>query len=133
MQQSQTDEVAVATNRYTLICGADLQLQDLAVRLAHLVAQEVIRALGARAPAAANALLTKDELATAWRVSAATIDRMVRRGMPVERVTGDAPRFDLTACNDWRRDQPAAVAPASGEKSPVDMTGVRRVTRSGGR
>lgn len=81
------------------------------------------------APPAAP-LLTKAELAQAWRVTPATIDRMVRRGMPVERVTNDAPRFDRAACDAWRRTRPLKLSkrPELLEAPPgvvVTLDGVR--------
>lgn len=103
----------------------ELSDHDL-TRLADLIAPRLAALLGAGQAAAAQ-LVTKQELAARWRVSGATIDRMVRAGMPVERVTGDAPRFDVSACDLWRRDRPLAVAAPVGDA--VDMAGVRALGR----
>ena len=86
-------------------------------------------------------LMTKGELAAHLRVMPVTIDRMVRAGMPVERVTDDAPRFSRAAAEAWYRSRPvkpprepkvlassSASGPSDGE---VDMAGVRPVGSGG--
>jgi phage terminase Nu1 subunit (DNA packaging protein) len=34
-------------------------------------------------------------------VSASTIDRLTREGLPIAAIVGDARRFDLAACREW--------------------------------
>jgi hypothetical protein len=110
---------------------SDADLDRLAARLAPMLAARLA------ATAASGPLLTREELANHWRVSTGTIDRMARQGMPVERVTGDAPRFNPAACDAWRRSRPAQQASAvvqqaangaSSVEEDVDMSGVRRVS-----
>jgi hypothetical protein len=80
----------------------------------------------------AASLATKGELASRWRVSTATIDRMVRQGMPIERVTGDAPRFDVAACDGWRHERSiGSPSPREQRREDVDMDGVYCVSGGG--
>jgi hypothetical protein len=129
-----TEQGRAGFNRGDGVMRADLSdadLDRLAERLAPMLAARLAAA------AASGPLLTREELANRWRVSTGTIDRMARQGMPVERVTGDAPRFNPAACDAWRRNrpapQPSAVVQqaANGESSVeenVDMSSVRRVS-----
>jgi hypothetical protein len=93
---------------------------------------ELVADLLRPALAPTSALLTKEELAQTLRVSAQTIDRQVRAGMPVEYV-GDLPRFDLAACRAWlatrpkKERPPATVADDHGEED----LGPIRVCRRG--
>ena len=87
----------------------------------------------APAPAAAAApLATKSELAHALDCSIATIDRMVRDGMPYVRV-GKTKRFDVGACRAWceSRVTAPAPAPAPAPRPPVSLAGVRRLSGGG--
>lgn len=78
-----------------------------------------------------TALLTKADIATAWHVTTATIDRLVRRGMPVQHITSSAPRFDRQACEAWCRANPAPARPTN--RAPlgdvVSLEGVRPLGR----
>lgn len=99
------------------------------------IAEAVAAKLAAARRPTPTVLLTKDELAGCWKVSTATIDRMVRQGMPFELVTADAKRFDEGACTCWRRQNvralhaPPPAAPLFAAEE--DMTGVRLASRGG--
>jgi predicted DNA-binding transcriptional regulator AlpA len=80
-------------------------------------------------------LIDKRELARLLSVSRATIDRLVRDGLPYLPV-GDVKRFDVAECRAWlvNRDKPlppdpAVPPPASGPRG-VDQGGVRLLSRA---
>jgi hypothetical protein len=83
--------------------------------------------------------LTKNELAKALRTSIATVDRLVREGMPSE-IVGTRRRFDLAPCRAWlaaRGRKPTSKRRATDE-DPIDVTRVvrragLRVVREGSR
>lgn len=82
-------------------------------------------------PPAPSGSLVKAELAKALRVSLATVDRLVREGMPCELV-GARRRFDLEACRVWlaARGRKSTASPAPrAEDDSIDVT---RVTRRAG-
>jgi hypothetical protein len=108
------------------------------------LADRVVDRLTTRLPVASTApppapLVHKRALAVALSVSPATVDRLVRSGMPFQAV-GDAKRFDLAACRAWLAEQgqrPAAppAPPASARvlrlegRDPVGLAGVRLLSR----
>jgi hypothetical protein len=79
-------------------------------------------------------LVDKRELARQLAVSPATIDRLVRSGMPYQPV-GDVRRFDIAECKAWLTDRnkasrpEPATPPASGPRAP-DQRGVRLLSRT---
>lgn len=53
----------------------------------------------------AKQLITRKALMNLWSIrSVNTIKNYVKKGMPEERLPGGQPRYDLTACNEWRRE-----------------------------
>ena len=51
----------------------------------------------------ARQLITRQALMNLWSVkSVNTIKSYVKKGMPEERLPGGHPRYDVTACNEWR-------------------------------
>lgn len=92
------DGVAMSDGRDSLDYGA-LARALLAEGLAGALAAELRPAVSPPAK-----LLTRDELAHALSVSPQTVDRRVRKGMPVEYV-GDLPRFELAKCRTWLASQ----------------------------
>lgn len=105
-----------------------LQAQAETLR-AHARALEGV-SLGPAPAAAAAPLATKSELAHALDCSIATIDRMVRDGMPYVRV-GKTKRFDVGACRAWCESRVTAPAPAPAPRQPVSLAGVRRLSGGG--
>ena len=54
---------------------------------------------------ASSVLVTRAQLMRRWVIkSPNTIKRYVKLGMPEERLPGGSPRYDLFACEDWRRE-----------------------------
>lgn len=77
----------------------------LAEALAALGFVDLVQALVV-APAPFEPLLTRHELAHDLGISAPTVDRYARRGMPCLMLAG-LPRFELAACRAWIADDKA--------------------------
>ena len=103
-------------------------LTDLDIeRIADVLLPRFVAAIGP-AKLAHEPLLTKAELAAHLKVTSVTIDRMVRAGMPVERVTDDAPRFVRSAAETWYRSRPSRPKTLA-KTSGVTLDGVRPIQR----
>lgn len=98
-------------------------LEALAEHIAHKLAMRL------RGP---EPWLTKREIADAFRVTPAQIDRLVREGMPRLYVGAQSPRFEMGACRAWleRRSAMLVVAPASDEPSVSEAFSVSGATAS---
>ncbi len=70
----------------------------------------------------ADRLLSKKEVALVLGVSASTVDRLTREGLPVAAHVGDARRYDFEACKAWlaRRGKRPTRAPRSEVEICVD-------------
>jgi hypothetical protein len=61
-------------------------------------------------------LLSKVDLAAKLSCSPSTVDRLVRTGMPIACMVGDARRFDLAQCTAWLSTRPHTLR-ARGKRS----------------
>lgn len=79
-----------------------------------------LEAMVARAVAGGTAveIVTIDGLCDAIKVSAATVRRMVREGMPVE-WAASAMRFDVAECRSWMRARGKKSVTKAGKRRPV--------------
>jgi hypothetical protein len=113
-----------------------VDLRALLVLCAHEIALLVAAELAPTAPSAAptfDPLVKREELARLLATSPATIDRLVRSGMPFVPL-GDVRRFDAVACRAWlesRGQQPAreTVKSAITTAEQNTPTGVRCLSR----
>ncbi len=81
--------------------GINTDLATVLDTIADMVADRVAARIGAApTPSPGQRLATKSELARELSCSTATVDRMVREGMPFVAV-GRTRRFDLADCRAW--------------------------------
>ncbi len=79
----------------------------------------VRRALAEQCPPQAARLLSRGELAKALGTSLASIDRLVREGLPREAV-GARSRFDLPSCRQWLAQRGKLATPKQPATKTVD-------------
>lgn len=68
-----------------------------------------------------EALLSKAQLAKKLAVSVATVDRLVKEGMPIAAHVGDARRFRLEQCRAWCATRGKRPTKAKATKGAADI------------
>jgi hypothetical protein len=89
--------------------------------VAALVALRDALAAPAAVAADPDALLSKAALAKKLAVSVATVDRLVREGLPVAVHVGDARRFRLEQCRVWCASRGKKPTKARAKKGAADI------------